>query len=75
MLKPGQCFAAYEWCMTDHFNPENEVHQKIKSEIELGNGLPDVRSTRQCLEALKLAGFEVKNLFLGPNYFELSLPI
>ncbi|XP_020257089.1 cycloartenol-C-24-methyltransferase 1 isoform X1 [Asparagus officinalis] len=59
VLKPGQCFAAYEWCMTDHFNPENEVHQKIKAEIELGNGLPDVRSTRQCLEALKLAGFEV----------------
>jgi len=63
VLKPGQCFAAYEWCMTDHFNPENEVHQKIKSEIELGNGLPDVRSTRQCLEALKLAGFEVKKSF------------
>ncbi|XP_074559949.1 cycloartenol-C-24-methyltransferase 1-like isoform X2 [Curcuma longa] len=59
VLKPGQCFAAYEWCMTDHYNPNNESHKKIKAEIELGNGLPDVRSTRECLDALKLAGFEV----------------
>ncbi|XP_072951322.1 cycloartenol-C-24-methyltransferase 1-like [Typha angustifolia] len=59
VLKPGQCFAAYEWCMTDNFDPNNETHQKTKAEIELGNGLPDVRTTTQCLEALKLAGFEV----------------
>ncbi|XP_077213801.1 cycloartenol-C-24-methyltransferase-like [Tasmannia lanceolata] len=59
VLKPGQCFAAYEWCMTDSFDPENQSHQKIKAEIELGDGLPDIRTTRQCLEALKLAGFEV----------------
>lgn len=59
VLKPGQCFAAYEWCMTDSFDPNNEVHQKVKAEIELGNGLPDVRLTSTCLEALKEAGFEV----------------
>ncbi|KAM0937630.1 putative sterol 24-C-methyltransferase [Dioscorea sansibarensis] len=59
VLKPGQCFAAYEWCMTDNFDPNNQIHQRIKAEIELGNGLPDIRSTNQCLEALKLAGFEV----------------
>ncbi|XP_022865523.1 cycloartenol-C-24-methyltransferase-like [Olea europaea var. sylvestris] len=45
--------------MTDAFDPSNEEHQKIKAEIELGNGLPDVRLTRQCLEALEQAGFEV----------------
>ncbi|KAJ0982307.1 hypothetical protein J5N97_010562 [Dioscorea zingiberensis] len=59
VLKPGQCFAAYEWCMTDNFDPNNETHQRIKAEIELGNGLPDIRSTNQCLEAVKLAGFEI----------------
>uniref|UniRef100_A0A2R2UK37 Methyltransferase n=1 Tax=Paris polyphylla TaxID=49666 RepID=A0A2R2UK37_PARPY len=59
VLKPGQCFAAYEWCVTDHFDPQNESHQKTKAEIELGNGLPDIRSTSQCIDALKLAGFEV----------------
>lgn len=59
VLKPGQYFAAYEWCMTDSFDPNNQEHQKIKAEIELGDGLPDIRLTTQCLEALKLAGFEV----------------
>lgn len=87
MLKPGQCFAAYEWCITDCFDPMNREHQRIKvisscillpfpcffsyplsnhltlkqGEVELGNGLPDIRSVGQCLEALKLAGFEVSS--------------
>lgn len=30
VLKPGQCFAAYEWCMTDAFDPNNKEHQQIK---------------------------------------------
>ncbi|KAG0460147.1 hypothetical protein HPP92_023275 [Vanilla planifolia] len=59
VLKPGQCFAAYEWCMTEHYNPKNESHKKVKAEIEIGDGLPDIRSTNQCLDALKQAGFEV----------------
>lgn len=59
VLKPGQYFAAYEWCMTDSFDPNNEEHQKIKAEIEIGNGLPDIRLTRQIIEALERAGFEV----------------
>ncbi|KAJ4912005.1 Cycloartenol-C-24-methyltransferase [Raphanus sativus] len=59
VLKPGQCFAAYEWCMTDAFDPANAQHQKIKAEIEIGDGLPDIRLTSKCLEALKQAGFEV----------------
>ncbi|KAL2939906.1 Cycloartenol-C-24-methyltransferase [Bienertia sinuspersici] len=73
VLKPGQHFAAYEWCMTDAFDPNNQDHQKIKAEIELGDGLPDIRSTNQCLEALKKAGFEITNacrigtIFLGPK--------
>ncbi|CAA6659151.1 unnamed protein product [Spirodela intermedia] len=59
VLKPGQHFAAYEWCMTESFDPNNENHQKIKAEIELGNGLPEIRTTAQCLDAVKKAGFEV----------------
>ncbi|XP_038977761.1 cycloartenol-C-24-methyltransferase 1-like [Phoenix dactylifera] len=58
-LKPGQCFAAYEWCLTDHFDPTNESHQKTRALIELGDGLPDIRTTNECLEAVRLAGFEV----------------
>ncbi|KAI8565732.1 hypothetical protein RHMOL_Rhmol03G0284200 [Rhododendron molle] len=59
VLKPGHCFAAYDWCITDSFDPRNEEHQRIKGEVELGNGIPAIRSREQCLEALNLAGFEV----------------
>ncbi|KAK7263902.1 hypothetical protein RJT34_31501 [Clitoria ternatea] len=78
VLKPGQHFAAYEWCMTDAFDPNNEEHQKIKAEIEIGDGLPDIRSTTKCLEALQQAGFEIiweKDLAVGspvPWYFPLD---
>ncbi|CAN4080574.1 unnamed protein product [Withania somnifera] len=59
VLKPGQCFAVYEWCMTDSYNPNDAEQKRVKEEIELGNGLPEIRSTQQCLEAAKKAGFEV----------------
>ena len=48
--------------MTESYSPTNENHQKIKAEIELGNGLTDIRTTSQCLNALKEAGFEVITL-------------
>ncbi|KAL7234341.1 hypothetical protein ACSBR1_017857 [Camellia fascicularis] len=38
---------------------EATCHAPDPAEIELGNGLPDVRATGQCLDALKQAGFEV----------------
>ncbi|XP_021317675.1 cycloartenol-C-24-methyltransferase 1-like [Sorghum bicolor] len=41
------------------FDPNNAGHRKIKAEIELGGGLPDIRSTRQCIQAMKDAGFEI----------------
>ncbi|PIA53568.1 hypothetical protein AQUCO_00900268v1 [Aquilegia coerulea] len=59
VLKPGQSFAAYEWCMTDSYDPNNSEHKKIKEDIEIGDGLPDIRLTKQCLEALNLAGFDI----------------
>mmetsp|Transcript_31309 Transcript_31309/g.43406 ORF Transcript_31309/g.43406 Transcript_31309/m.43406 type:complete len:346 (+) Transcript_31309:33-1070(+) len=59
VLKPGALFAGYEWCMTDKYDPMNEEHRRIKAEIELGNGLPDLNSTRGALHMLKKAGFEV----------------
>nr|ACG33282.1 cycloartenol-C-24-methyltransferase 1 [Zea mays] len=59
VLKPGQYFALDEWCLTDRFDPNNAKHLAIKAEIELGDGLPDIRTTRQCVQAMKDAGFEV----------------
>lgn len=62
VLKPGQCFAGYEWCLTDAFNADDQTHRECKSEIELGNGLPDIRTTREVKQALREAGFEVRVL-------------
>jgi sterol 24-C-methyltransferase len=59
VLKPGAVFACYEWCVTDKFNPMSEEHQKLKRDICLGDGLPDLVHTSVCTKALKQAGFEV----------------
>lgn len=59
VLKPGAHFACYEWCMTDNYVPGNEQHERIKKQIEEGDGLPDICHTSECLRALKAAGFEV----------------
>lgn len=59
VLKPGQLLAGYDWCMTKEYDPENALHKNIKAEIELGNGLPDVLTTKQYLDALKGAGLEI----------------
>lgn len=59
VLKPGQCFAGYEWCSTNLYDPTNEVHKKQMDDIELGNGLPEVRSCDEVKAALIQAGFEV----------------
>lgn len=59
VLKPGSYFAGYEWCATDKYDPSNPEHKKVMAEIELGNGLPDVRTTKETDAALAAAGFEV----------------
>ena len=59
VLKPGSSFACYEWCMTDKYDASNPEHKRLKKDIEEGNGLPDICSTKDCLNALKAAGFEI----------------
>lgn len=59
VLKPGSSFACYEWCMTDKYDASNPEHQRLKKDIEEGNGLPDICNTNDCLNALKAAGFEI----------------
>ena len=60
VLKPGATFACYEWCLVDDkYDPNNAHHAKIKKDIEVGDGLPDIAKTSHCTEALKKVGFEV----------------
>lgn len=59
VMKPGTLFGGYEWCLTDQYDPEDPAHQKIKKDIEIGNGLPDLSHTSVIDQALETAGFEV----------------
>lgn len=58
-MKPGALFGGYEWCLTDKYDAESAEHQKIKKEIEEGDGLPDIAYTWEIDAALKEAGFEL----------------
>jgi len=63
VLKHGALFAGYEWCMTDRYDPNEPRHRWIKGEIETGDGLPDIASIPETIEALEGAGFEVVDSF------------
>lgn len=59
ILKPGGLFCGYEWCMTDKFDPKNKEHQRIKRDIMIGDGLPDIFPIQNVVDSLEKAGFEV----------------
>jgi len=59
VLKPGNIFACYEWCLTDKYNKNNEEHKLIKKQIEVGDGLPDMATTWEVNKALIDSGFEI----------------
>lgn len=59
VLKPGGIFATYEWCLTDSFDQKNPEHLKIKKDIEVGDGLPDMCHTSVCTKAIIDSGFEL----------------
>ena len=59
LLKPGACFGVYEYCLTDLFDPEDAHHQRLKSDLELGGGLPDIAFPREVDDALREVGFEL----------------
>ena len=59
VLRPGGCFAGYDWCVTGKFDPGNEEHQRIKHNIMVGDALPDIPLTEEVPRALQEAGFEL----------------
>ncbi|KAF8754524.1 putativecycloartenol-C-24-methyltransferase 1 [Rhizoctonia solani] len=46
VLKPGGIFGVYEWCMTDAWDPSNPAHKEIVHGIEVGNGIPEMRTIK-----------------------------
>jgi len=59
VLKKGSYFVAYEWCITDKYDANNEKHRSILAKIEHGDGLSSTINFKQCLQALESVGFEV----------------
>ncbi|KAJ7204793.1 delta-sterol C-methyltransferase [Mycena pura] len=59
VLKPGGIFGVYEWCMTDDWDPSIPAHADLQHEIELGNGIPEMRPIQLSRQALKTVGFEI----------------
>ena len=47
---------------TDKFDAANPAHLKLKKEIEVGDGLPDITNWRGVRDALLGAGFEVEEV-------------
>ncbi|KAJ1646520.1 Delta(24)-sterol C-methyltransferase [Coemansia asiatica] len=60
VLKPGGYFAIYEWCLTDKYDDNNELHRKLALDIEHGDGIAKLFSTQVALQAAKDAGFEIE---------------
>ena len=59
LLKPGACFGAYEYCMTDRFDDQDPLHVKLKADIQLGGGLLVIDDMQTVDHALRSVGFEV----------------
>ena len=59
LLKPGARFAAYEYCLTDRFDPQDPHHLKLKADIQLGGGLLVIDDRDTVDGALRSVGFEV----------------
>jgi len=60
VLKPGGVFGLYEWCMTDAYDASVPEHRKIAHGIELGDGIPEMRTIQQARSALKTVGFNIE---------------
>ena len=61
-LKPGGVFGGYEWVTTPAYTPSNPDHRRIKKDIEVGDGLPDITGGQAVVDALTAAGFVVEEV-------------
>lgn len=54
-------FGVYEWCMTDAWDPSIPEHKELAHQIELGNGIPEMRPLKLARQAMKNVGFEIEH--------------
>ncbi|RDW75525.1 sterol 24-C-methyltransferase-3 [Coleophoma cylindrospora] len=58
-LKPGGVFGVYEWFMTDKYDNDNVQQRQLRFEIEEGDGISNMVTVSEGLQAIKDAGFEL----------------
>lgn len=51
----------YEWAMTDAWDPAIPAHKALAHRIELGDGIPEMRSVAAVRSAIRSAGFQVEH--------------
>lgn len=54
-------FGVYEWCMTDAYDASNPKHRHIAHGIEVGDGIPEMRTIKDARKALETVGFEIQH--------------
>ncbi|KAG8947521.1 Delta(24)-sterol C-methyltransferase [Tulasnella sp. 424] len=59
VLKPGGTFGVYEWVMTDAWDPSIPEHKAIAHGIEIGDGIPEMRTRKEARKALVTVGFDI----------------
>ncbi|KAI0130498.1 S-adenosyl-L-methionine-dependent methyltransferase [Xylariales sp. AK1849] len=59
VLKPGGIFGVYEWLMTDDYDNSNLHHRELRLGIEQGDGISNMVTVSEGLEAMKVAGFDL----------------
>ncbi|KAG8990909.1 Delta(24)-sterol C-methyltransferase [Tulasnella sp. JGI-2019a] len=61
VLKPGGVFGVYEWVMTDAYDTSNADHRRIAHGIEIGDGIPEMRTRADSRKALLSVGFQIEH--------------
>ena len=59
LLRPGASFAAYEYALTERFDPGDARHAAIRADIQRGGGLVEIATGPAIDGALRQVGFEV----------------
>jgi sterol 24-C-methyltransferase len=54
-------FGVYEWVMTEDWDPSIPRHKELAHQIELGNGIPEMRHISSARNALKNVGFDIEH--------------
>lgn len=74
VLRPGGCFAASDWCLTDLYDDGNAEHRRIRDDVELGNGLPALTSAAAVRCDLREAGFEIVDWYDAARDADADVP-